>query len=66
MCRAELGKFVMIGVLSAGLFSVASVDILAYIGGCIGAILAGIVVAATFDPGAVNTHNTNVQESHGE
>lgn len=57
--RAELGKFVMIGALSAGLFAVTEVRILAFIGGCLSAIVTGIVVAATFNPGTGNTHKTN-------
>jgi len=64
--RAEFGKFVMIGVLSAALFSVSKVDILAFVGGCISAILAGTLVAATFNPGAANTRNTKLEDKHGE
>lgn len=64
--RAEFGKFVMIGVLSAALFSVSSVDILAFVGGSIGAILAGTVIAATFNPGTTSTRNTKIQDNHGE
>lgn len=64
--RAEFGKFVMIGVLSAALFSVSSVDILAFVGGSIGAILAGTVIAATFNPGTTSTCNTKIQDNHGE
>jgi len=66
MYRAEFGKLVTIGVVSAVLFSVSSVDVLAYVGGCIGAILTGLLVAATFDPGVPGTHNTKMQDSHGE
>jgi len=64
--RAEFGKFVMIGALSAALFSVSSVDILAYVGGCIGALLAGTLVAATFNPGSAKTRNTELKDDHGE
>ena len=64
--RAEFGKFVMIGALSAALFSVSDVDILAFVGGCISAILAGTLVAATFNPGAASTRNTKLEDNHGE
>lgn len=64
--RAEFGKFVMIGALSAGLFAVSTVDILAFVGGCIGAILAGTLIAATFNPGTASTRNTKLQDNHGE
>lgn len=64
--RAEFGKFVMIGAFSAVLFAVSSVDILAFVGGCIGAIVAGTVVAATFNPGTAGTRNTKLQDNHGE
>lgn len=56
--RAEFGKFVMIGALSAVLFAVSEVTILAFVGGCLSAIVAGIVIAATFNPGVNSTHNT--------
>lgn len=61
--RAEFGKFIMIGALSAVLFSVSEVAILAFVGGCLSAILAGTIVAATFNPGA---RNAKIQDSHGE
>lgn len=64
--RAEFGKFVMIGALSAALFSVSNVDILAYVGGCIAALLAGTLVAATFNPGTASTRNTRLKDDHGE
>lgn len=64
--RAEFGKFVMIGALSAALFSVSDVNILAFVGGCIGAILAGTLVAATFNPGTASARNTKIQDDHGE
>lgn len=64
--RAELGKFVMIGALSAVLFSVSNVDILAFVGGSIGAILAGTLIAATFNPGTPSTRNTKIPDNHGE
>jgi F0F1-type ATP synthase assembly protein I len=64
--RAEFGKFVMIGAFSAALFAVSDVDILAFVGGCAGAILAGTLIAATFNPGAANTRNTKLQDDHGE
>lgn len=56
--RAEFGKFVMIGALSAMLFAVSEVRILAFVGGCLGAIVAGILVAAAFNPGIESTQNT--------
>lgn len=64
--RAEFGKFVMIGALSAALFSVSNVDILAFVGGCISAILAGTLVAATFNPSPANTRNTKLEDNDGE
>ncbi len=64
--RAEFGKFAMIGALSVVLFSVSDVDILAFVGGCIGAILTGTLVAATFNPGAAIRRNTKIQDNHGE
>lgn len=64
--RAEFGKFVMIGALSAVLFSVSNVDILAFVGGSIGAILAGTLIAATFNPGTTSTRNSKIQDNHGE
>jgi hypothetical protein len=64
--RAEFGKFVLIGAVSAALFAVATVDILAFVGGCIGAILAGTLVAATFNPGIPGTHNTKLEDDDGE
>ena len=64
--RAEFGKFVMIGALSALLFSVSEVEILAFVGGCLGALLAGTLVAATFNPGTVTTNNLKIRNTHGE
>lgn len=64
--RAEFGKFVLIGAVSAALFAVSKVDILAFVGGCIAAILAGTVVAATFNPGVPGTHNTKLEDDDGE
>ena len=64
--RAEFGKFVIIGALSAVIFSVSDVDILAFVGGCMGAILAGTLVAATFNPGSAGTSNAELQDEHGE
>lgn len=64
--RAELGKLVTIGALSAVLFAVSEVRILAFVGGCLSAIVAGILVAATFNPGIESTHNTKLQDTHGE
>lgn len=57
--RAEFGKFVLIGALSAAFFAVSEVWILAFVGGCLSAIVAGLLVAATFNPGIESTHNTN-------
>jgi F0F1-type ATP synthase assembly protein I len=57
--RAEFGKFVLIGALSAAFFAVSEVRILAFVGGCLSAIVAGLLVAATFNPGIKTTHNTN-------
>lgn len=56
--RAEFGKLVVIGALSAALFAVSEVRILAFVGGCLSAIVAGIVIAAMFNPGSGRTHNT--------
>lgn len=64
--RAEFGKLVMIGALSAVLFAVSNVDILAFVGGCISAILAGTLVAAMFNPGTPSTRNTKPQDNHGD
>jgi F0F1-type ATP synthase assembly protein I len=64
--RAEFGKFVMIGALSVVLFSVSEVEILAFVGGCLGAILAGTLVAATFNPRTAATNNSKIQNTHGE
>lgn len=64
--RAEFGKFVMIGALSALLFSVSEVEILAFVGGCLGALMAGTLVAATFNPGTATTNNSKIQGNHGE
>jgi F0F1-type ATP synthase assembly protein I len=64
--RAEFGKVVMIGALSAAFFLVSNANILAFVGGCVGAILAGTLVAATFNPGTTSTRNTKLQENHGE
>lgn len=64
--RAEFGKFLIIGALSGALFSVAEVHILAFVGGCLGVLLTGIVVAATFNPGTASPRNTKIQDNHGE
>ncbi|MGA8258975.1 MAG: hypothetical protein WB783_02060 [Arenicellales bacterium] len=72
--RAEFGKLVVIGALSAVWFSVSKVVILAYVGGCVGAIVAGILVAATFNPGIPGSQNisqnisqnTKLHRTHGE
>jgi len=64
--RAEFGKLVVIGALSAVWFLVSKVVILAFIGGCLAAIVAGILVAATFNPGRPGTHNSKVHRTHGE
>ncbi|MBS1270528.1 MAG: hypothetical protein MAG794_01485 [Gammaproteobacteria bacterium] len=64
--RAEFGKFVMIGGLSAILFAVSEVRIVAFVGACLGAILTGIVIAATFNPGIASKRNTKLQDTHGE
>lgn len=64
--RAEFGKLLVIGALTAALFSAIEVHILAYIGGCLGAILTGIGVAATFNPATASARNTKLQDNHGE
>lgn len=64
--RAELGKLVVIGALSAVWFSVSKVVILAYIGGCLVAIVMGIVITATFNPGVPGIHNSKLHRIHGE
>lgn len=64
--RAELGKLLIIGALTAALFSAIEVHILAYIGGCLGVLLTGIGVAATFSPVTASTRNTKLQDNHGE
>lgn len=55
--RAEFGKFVMIGALSAVLFAATEVRILPFVGGCLGALATGILVAAMFKPDIEGTHN---------
>jgi len=64
--RAEFGKLLLIGALSAALFAATEVHILAYIGGCLGGVLPGIGVAATFSPATAGTHNTEAKDNHGE
>lgn len=64
--RAEFGKLVVIGALSAIWFSVSEVVILAFIGGCLGAIVTGTLVAATFNPGMPGVHNSKLHRTHGE
>lgn len=64
--RAEFGKLLVIGALSAALFSVVEVEILAFVGACLGALLAGTLVAATFNPGIPGMHNSKRHRTHGE
>lgn len=64
--RAEFGKLVVIGALSAGLFSAAEVQILAFIAASLGALLTGTAVAATFNPGIPGMHNSKRHRTHGE
>jgi len=64
--RAEVGKLLLIGALTAALFAATEVHILAYIGGCLGAILTGIGVAASFNPAPPSTRRTTRQDNHGE
>lgn len=64
--RAEFGKLLMIGALTAALFSATEVHILAYIGGCLGGVLTGIGVAATYNPVTASARNTELQDNHGE
>lgn len=64
--RAEFGKLVMIGALSAALFKVSSVHILAYVGGCAAALLVGTLVAALFNPGGTGVRKNESEHSHGK
>lgn len=48
--RAEFGKLIIIGTLTAFVFAVSQVKILAFVAGCISVLLAGTLVGATFTP----------------
>lgn len=63
--RAEFGKLIIIGALSAFVFAISQVKILAFVAGCMIALLAGTLVGATFTPQLDNLKKQSLDNKHG-